>query len=45
VVETDPLSWLRIATGRIGFADAVAAGAVRASGTRADLAGHLPLLR
>ena len=29
VVETDPLTWLRLATGRVAFADAVAAGAVR----------------
>ena len=44
VVETDALTWLRLATGRIAFADAVAGGAVRASGTRADLSPHLPLL-
>lgn len=45
VVETDPLTWLRLATGRTAFADAVAAGAVRASGTRADLTDYLPVLR
>lgn len=44
VVETDPVTWLRVATGRAPFADAVASGAVRASGTRADLSGYLPLL-
>jgi uncharacterized protein (TIGR03083 family) len=44
VVETDPLTWLRLATGRLGFAEALAAGAVTASGTRADLTPHLPLL-
>jgi uncharacterized protein (TIGR03083 family) len=44
VVETDPLTWLRLATGRLSFTDAVAAGSVRASGTRADLTAHLPLL-
>jgi uncharacterized protein (TIGR03083 family) len=44
VVETDPLTWLRLATGRLAFASAVAAGAVRASGNRADLTDHLPLL-
>jgi len=43
VVETDPVTWLRLATGRVAFADAVAAGAVRASGTRADLTDQLPL--
>jgi uncharacterized protein (TIGR03083 family) len=45
VVETDPLTWLRMATGRFAFVDAVAAGAVRASGNRADLTDYLPLLR
>jgi uncharacterized protein (TIGR03083 family) len=44
VVETDPLTWLRLATGRAVFADAVAGGAVRASGRRADLSAHLPVL-
>lgn len=43
VVETDPLTWLRLATGRVAFADAVANGAVRASGSRADLTELLPL--
>jgi uncharacterized protein (TIGR03083 family) len=44
VIETDPLTWLRLATGRTTFADAVAAGDVRASGTRADLSAYLPVL-
>lgn len=44
VVETDPLTWLRLATGRSAFADAVASGAVKASGNRADLTAHLPVL-
>jgi uncharacterized protein (TIGR03083 family) len=44
VVETDPVTWLRIATGRTEFARAVADGSVRASGTRADLTQYLPLL-
>ena len=44
VVETDPLTFLRLATGRIGWPDAVAAGTVRASGLRANLAPVLPLL-
>lgn len=43
VVETDPRTWLRLATGRISFAAAVAEGAVRASGSRADLSAVLPL--
>jgi hypothetical protein len=43
VVETDPLTWIRLATGRLGWAEAVRTGAVRASGSRADLSDHLPL--
>jgi uncharacterized protein (TIGR03083 family) len=44
VVETEPLTWLRLATGRLAFADAVRDGSARASGTRADLAPYLPVL-
>jgi hypothetical protein len=43
VVETDPATWLELATGAIGWADAVAAGRVQASGDRADLSPLLPL--
>ena len=43
VVETDPLTWFRLATGRVGWDDAVRTGAVRASGPRADLGQYLPL--
>jgi Bacterial SCP ortholog len=43
VVETDPATWLRLATGELSWADALAAGAVSASGNRADLSAHLPL--
>jgi hypothetical protein len=42
-VEIDPRTWLELATGRLAWADAVAAGRVAASGTRADLSDHLPL--
>ncbi|MDR1998440.1 MAG: sterol carrier family protein [Frankiaceae bacterium] len=45
VVETDPLTWLRLAAGRATFAEQVRTGAVRASGSRADLSALLPLLR
>lgn len=44
VVETDPLTWLRVATGRLTFAEAVTNGQIRASGNRADLTAHLPVL-
>jgi hypothetical protein len=43
VVETDPLTWIRLATGRLDWAAAVGSGAVQASGPRADLAPYLPL--
>ncbi len=44
VVEVDPLTWLRLAAGRVAWSDAVRSGSVRASGERADLASWLPLL-
>ncbi|WKX71216.1 sterol carrier family protein [Streptomyces sp. XD-27] len=44
VVETDPLTWIRLATGRTTWGEAVEDAAVTASGERADLAAHLPLL-
>jgi len=44
VIETDGETFLRLATGRLGWAEAVADGRVRASGNRADLSEHLPLL-
>ena len=44
VVETDPVTWLRLASGRVRFDDAVADGSVSASGQRADLASVLPVL-
>jgi hypothetical protein len=45
VVEMTPEVWLAVATGARSWADAVGGGAVRASGTRADLTGHVPLWR
>lgn len=43
VVETDAVTWLRLATGRADFAAAVADGSVRASGARGDLSAFLPV--
>jgi uncharacterized SCP-like protein len=43
VVETDAATWLRLATGAVGWADAVEEGQVSASGNRADLSSFLPL--
>lgn len=44
VIETDPSTWIALATGRVGWADALGSGAVHASGQRADLTGHVPVL-
>ncbi|MFI6603183.1 sterol carrier family protein [Nonomuraea sp. NPDC050536] len=43
VVETDARTWIWLALGRITWDEAMASGAVSASGARADLSGHLPL--
>jgi uncharacterized protein (TIGR03083 family) len=44
VVETDPLTWIRLATGRVVWKDAVEEAKVRASGERADIGGLLPVM-
>ncbi|MEU0129831.1 sterol carrier family protein [Streptomyces sp. NPDC006289] len=44
VVETDPLTWVRLATGRTRWASALDSAQVSASGERADLAPLLPLM-
>ncbi len=44
VVETGPLSWIRLATGRVDWASAVDSAAVTASGERSDLGGYLPVM-
>ena len=43
VVETDPQTWLELATGRLGWRAAADAGRLRVSGTRADVSRYLPL--
>ncbi len=43
VVETDPQTWLELASGTLTWSDATAQGRIRASGDRADLTGLLPL--
>ena len=43
VVETDPATWFKLATGRLGWDEAVRSGAVTASGARSDLSAFLPL--
>jgi hypothetical protein len=44
VVETDAMTWLLVATGRLTWADAVASGKVHASGIRTDISEYLPLI-
>jgi hypothetical protein len=41
VVETDPTTWLLLATGRLPWAEAVADGRIRTSGNRADISPYL----
>jgi hypothetical protein len=43
VVECDAATWLRLATGSLNWADAIASGRLRASGERSDLSAYLPL--
>lgn len=46
VVETDPRTWLLLATGLLEVADAAASGALCLSGSRAgEVAGWLPVVR
>ena len=44
VVETDADTWLALATGATAWSDALGAGAIHASGQRADLSALLPLV-
>ena len=44
VVETDAVTWVRLATGRVTWREAVGSGRARASGERSDLSSVLPLL-
>jgi hypothetical protein len=44
VIETDPQTWLDLAAGQQSWASALASGTVHASGLRATLADHLPLV-
>lgn len=43
VVETDPATWLRLATGSLSWAEAMALGLLHASGERSDLSRLLPI--
>lgn len=43
VIEMDAATWLALARGAMSWTEALASGSVHASGSRADLAGLLPL--
>lgn len=43
VVEMSPATWLRLATGRLAWAEALDDGGIAASGERADLRSYVPL--
>jgi hypothetical protein len=43
VVETDPETWVALATGELSWTDALASARVSASGERTDLSAYLPL--
>jgi len=43
VVETDPVTFLLVATGRLSWSDAFRDGRITASGVRADLSPYLPV--
>jgi hypothetical protein len=45
VVETDPLTWVRLASGDLAWSEAAGSGVLQASGIRSDLSSHLPLIR
>lgn len=44
VVETDPVTWLLLASGRLPWHVPVADGRVHATGERADLSAYLPVI-
>ncbi|HEX5595395.1 MAG TPA: sterol carrier family protein [Micromonosporaceae bacterium] len=43
VVEMDPMTWISVATGRLGWTEAVSAGRIQVSGARSDISPYLPL--
>jgi Bacterial SCP ortholog len=45
VIEMDAAVWLALATGAETWSSALGSGRVAASGSRADLTEHLPILR
>ncbi|MGH8891487.1 MAG: sterol carrier family protein [Acidothermaceae bacterium] len=44
VVETDPITWIELACGRLVWRDVTGDGRLRASGERSDISGLFPLV-
>lgn len=44
VVEMDPVTWISVAVGELGWEEAERGPGLRASGERSDLGGLMPLL-
>ncbi|MCD4548855.1 MULTISPECIES: sterol carrier family protein [unclassified Schaalia] len=44
VIEMDPHTWLRLATGSLEWNEACATGRAQASGERTDLSNYLPFI-
>lgn len=44
VIEMSPETWFALAVGNLHWDAALASGAIHASGTRAEIKGHLPLV-
>ncbi|MDG4762840.1 sterol carrier family protein [Solwaraspora sp. WMMD406] len=43
VVETDPITWVLVATGRLEWSTAVQNGRIAVSGARSDISDYLPI--
>nr|WP_203867497.1 sterol carrier family protein [Plantactinospora endophytica] len=43
VVEMAPVTWIRLATGRMSWSEAVDGGLVQTSGNRSDISPYLPI--
>ncbi|WP_407676268.1 sterol carrier family protein [Plantactinospora alkalitolerans] len=43
VVEMAPVTWIRLATGRMPWSEAVEQGLVQTSGNRSDISAYLPI--
>ena len=44
LVETDPVTWVELATGRLDWESALGSGRLHASGVRTDISAFLPVI-